>query len=105
MSGAIRSHTGNDVQLPQGLAAWGLVALAWLVPLSLIAWLTSCTPQQLDTAEAACADAMPLAPLAGPLAPWIVAGCSAVALDAYAHSPDHALWVRSLAAQVKGGTP
>lgn len=49
-----------------------------------------------------CGDAMALAPLAGPIAPYIIAGCgTASGLAKLAADPTSTAWVQNLIAQVK----
>ena len=46
---------------------------------------------------------MSLAPIAGPVAPWIIGGCGAEAMIArLALDPTSLAWVNELVAQVKG---
>ena len=71
--------------------------------------LSACTPQQILTAQSyqdkiavACSVAMTLAPIAGPMAPWIIGGCGAEAMIANLALDPHSLaWVNELVAKVK----
>ena len=74
-------------------------------------WLTGCTQGQVDPAKVAvvdsqlqlaCDTAMALAPAAGPIAPYILAGCgTAEGLAKLASDPASIQWVNGLIAQVK----
>jgi len=89
----------------------GLISLAIAIGILIgIAELTSgCTPQQQKEAavasaslQAACAAAMQLAPLAGPVAPYIIAGCAtASGIAKLAADPSSVAWVESLIAEVR----
>lgn len=78
----------------------------WLVGLGV---LVACSPaQETKVAVAsqeltqACDLAMTLSPLAGPVAPWIVAGCgTAEAVAKLAADPSSAVWVNGLIAKVQ----
>lgn len=51
--------------------------------------------------QAACSDAMALAPIAGPIAPYIIAGCgTAEAIDDLAADPTSTEWVGKLIGQI-----
>ena len=79
-----------------------------LAPLATLA-VAACTPAQLDRAAvyqaqiaAACNVAMSLAPIAGPVAPWIIGGCGAEAMIArLALDPTSLAWVNELVAKVR----
>ena len=74
--------------------------------------VTACVPtaQQVQTVstyqqaiERLCGTAMALAPLAGPIAPWIVGGCSTeAAIAKLALDPSSLAWVQGLIAKAKG---
>lgn len=51
--------------------------------------------------QAACGEAMPLVPLAGPVAPYIVAGCSADGIVKLASDPSSVQWLGQIIGQVK----
>lgn len=82
-------------------------ALRFAIPFALV--VTACTPAQLVTAQSyqdriagACAVAMTLAPLAGPVAPWIIGGCGTEAMIAkLALDPSSLAWINGLVAQAK----
>lgn len=73
--------------------------------------LAACTNGMVDQTKAttdstalvtACNTAMGLAPLAGPIAPWIIAGCgTAEAIAKLAADPSSVAWVNGLIAQVR----
>mgnify|MGYP001558844911 CR=1 FL=1 len=72
--------------------------------------LAACAPEQLLRAQsyqekiaAACNVAMSLAPVAGPVAPWIIGGCGAEAMIArLALNPTSLAWVEELILKVRG---
>lgn len=78
----------------------------------MLSGLAACTAPQVATATkyqadiaAACGVAMTLSPLAGPYAPWIVAGCSTEgAVAKLALDPTSLAWVNGLAAKVRSPT-
>lgn len=49
----------------------------------------------------ACAEAMPLVPLAGPVAPYITAACTADGIVKLASDPSSVQWLGQLIGQVK----
>lgn len=68
--------------------------------------LSACQSADIDRAkrdiEAACAIALPLAPSAGELAPWIVGGCgSAQAIAKLAADPGSLAWIMDLVAKAR----
>ncbi len=71
--------------------------------------LAACTPQQAERAgdyqqaiAAACNIAMGLAPMAGPVAPWIIGGCiSEEAIARLALDPNSLAWVNDQIAKVR----
>lgn len=66
--------------------------------------VSSVAAQIQPTLITACNAAMMLAPLAGPVAPWIVGGCGTVeAVDKLAADPTSTAWVNGLIAMVSGG--
>ncbi len=75
----------------------------------ILAALTACTAAEVNKAQtyqnditAACAVAMPLAGVAGPAAPYIVAGCATEeAIAKLALDPSSLEWVNGLIAGVK----
>lgn len=78
------------------------------LPVALV--LAGCTTAQVQTATAyqakialACNVAMTLAPLAPPIAPWIVGGCgSEMAIAKLALDPSSLEWVNGLVAKARG---
>lgn len=74
----------------------------------MLSGLTACSDTQLATASkyqkdvaAVCSGAMLLAPLAGPMAPWIIAGCgSEEAIAKLALDPTSKAWVDGLIKKV-----
>ena len=78
---------------------------------ALVLLLASCTQGQVDPAKvavvdaglaAACNTAMALSPAAGPIAPYILAGCgTAEGLAKLASDPAAIQWVNGLIAQIK----
>lgn len=84
----------------------------FLIP-AVLALAAGCVPtaQQVQTVSTyqqaiatACGTAMALAPLAGPIAPWIVGGCSTeAAIAKLALDPSSLAWVQGLIAKAKGG--
>lgn len=81
-----------------------------IIPAAALALLAGCAPAQIDRANAyqqqiagACAVAMSLSALAGPIAPYIIAGCGTEAMIAHlALDPSSLAWINQLVAQVKG---
>ena len=75
-----------------------------------LALLAGCTPAQIDRANAyqrqiaaACSVAMSLSTLAGPIAPYIIAGCGTEAMIAkLALDPSSLAWVHELIGKVRG---
>ena len=71
--------------------------------------LAACTPSQIQQAQlyqeriaGACSVAMTLAPIAGPIAPWIIGGCASEAMIArLALDPSSLAWVNELVAKVR----
>lgn len=71
--------------------------------------LSACTPQQLVTAQryqdqiaGACTLAMTLAPIAGPVAPWIVGGCATeTAVARLALDPSSLAWLNGIVAGLR----
>lgn len=79
-----------------------------VLPILCVAALAGCTQMQQaaskvePTLEAACSAAMALAPIAGPIAPYIIGGCgSAQAIVKLAGDPSSVQWVGELVGMVK----
>ncbi len=70
----------------------------------------ACTAQQASTAQGyqdqiagACTVAMTLAPIAGPVAPWIIGGCATEqAVAKLALDPSSLAWINGLVAKARG---
>lgn len=70
--------------------------------LAAIFGLVGCTTAQVDTLDGLCGTAMTLAPVAGPIAPYIMVGCgTAEGLAKLASDPTSKAWVAKLIADVK----
>ena len=74
-----------------------------------VALLASCTQAQLDQVAAyqrqiaaACQVAMALAPVAGPVAPWIIRGCSPEGIAKLVLDPEALAWLGELIAKARG---
>ena len=86
-----------------------LFPLAVFGVLCLVALLVGCTLQQQQQATTyqqqiafACGVAMTLAPVAGPYAPWIIAGCATEeAIAKLALNPNSLNWVDGLIADAR----
>ena len=71
--------------------------------------LAGCTPAEQQQALAAastiaalCSEAMPLVPLAGPAAPWIIGGCATdQAIVTLARDPTSAAWLQGMIARIQ----
>lgn len=74
-------------------------ALALLFGFSLVA----CAQVNSATSaiESACTELSPLVPLAGPIAPYIVAGCTADGIIKLASDPSSLAWLAKLKQQAK----
>jgi len=76
----------------------------------LASMLAACTPAQQAAAPgyqqeiaAACNVAMVLAPMAGPVAPWIIGGCATEeAIAKLALDPSSLAWINGLTAKARG---
>ena len=79
------------------------------IVLAAVLLLAACTPEQLNQAGAyqqqiagVCNVAMMLAPMAGPVAPWIVGGCGTEAAVAkLALEPSSLQWISEIVAERK----
>ncbi len=80
-----------------------------IIPIACIGLTAACTPDQMLTAQryqdqiaGACNIAMTLAPIAGPVAPWIIGGCSTEeAIAKLALDPSSLAWVKGIVAGLR----
>ena len=81
-----------------------------LAAVSVMLAVIACTPEQMLRAQsyqeriaAACNVAMTLAPVAGPVAPWILGACGAEMMVAkLALDPSSLAWINELIAKARG---
>lgn len=82
-----------------------------LVTLALALGLAGCAAAQVATTQSyqdkiagACGVAMTLAPIAGPVTPWILGGCATeAAIARLALDPSSLAWINGLVVKARGG--